>query len=87
MATLLFDFKIQGIDRAIRSENDLRAAIKESNEELKKLEIGSEAYNDLNKSIAGARQVLKSTRQEQRDLQKEFEATSNAVRPYRQLSA
>ena len=31
--------------------------------------------------------MLKSTRQEQRDLQKEFESTSNAVTPYRQLSA
>jgi hypothetical protein len=57
---------INGVKKNIKSINDLETAIKDAQEELKGIEIGSEAFNKLTKDVNQAKSAVK-------DLKKSFE--------------
>ncbi len=84
MANKIVGFTIN-ID-GIQSINELNAAIKQTEAELKKLATGTQAYADKAEELAKLKAEQKAIKKQQDDLNKSFLETSNALGAYDKLS-
>ena len=75
MAGLLnINLKINGVDTAVASIEDLETALSDAKKELKTLQVGSEPFNTLAKDIQGAESKLKTINKELEGLEPQQKA-------------
>lgn len=78
-----FSINIQGIDNI----NQLNAQIAKTNEELKALTVGTEAYNKKAKELAELKAIQKDIKKQQSDLTKEFRESAKALSAFDKAKA
>jgi phage-related minor tail protein len=82
-----FRIRVQGSETVVKSIKELEDAVKETNKELKKTEVGTDRYKELEKELARAKAQLQGVRKEQRLQIKDAEGVQAATGSYRQLNA
>lgn len=91
MKVISYQIEIEGVNRAITNQDDLKNAIRDVSRELSRADFGTEKYDRLNKQLATLKNEQKENRAEQRLLQKEMQANAetadDASGAYRKLSA
>lgn len=85
---IIFSLEIQGTDVAIRTQNDLTVAIKNTTEALKSAELGSEAYRTLEGDLGRLKNIQKDVADSARIVGRQFEVeAANGTGTYRSLNA
>ena len=85
---ILFQLEIQGTDVSVRTIEELRAAIKATNDELSKAEIGSEEYRKLERQLGVLKNTQKDVTDSARIAQRQLESSAETgATTYRALNA
>jgi len=85
---ILFQLEIQGTDVSVRTIEELRAAIKATNDELSKTEIGSEEYRKLERQLGVLKNTQKDVTDSARIAQRQLESSAETgATTYRALNA
>lgn len=90
MATkkILFQIEIDGSDEIIRTQKELAAAVKKTNEELQQTRFGTDEYVKLEKQLAQLKATQKDVADRQRIVNNQFEVSAdNGARTYRAMNA
>ena len=88
MKTILYQFRIQGQDVAIRNQEELRLLLKQLNQEFKRADFGSKKFNELGRDIGKVKQIQKDLRADVRDLGREYTiAADKGERSYNAMQA
>jgi DNA repair ATPase RecN len=83
---IAFSIKFLGNDKVVNTIEQLEKSLKAANAELKKTEIGSDAYNELSQDVAKTSFELNKLRKEQQEANKAFQASKEAVGSVNALS-
>lgn len=84
--TIALTIEIDGLSDITKQVVGLEQQLKGLNEELKKTDVGSDAYIDLRNQIAQTTKALSDAKKEQKDFIKSAEATKGAEGSYYQLN-
>ncbi len=85
---IIFELKVLGTDQQIKTQNELADAIKAVNTELKKAELGGDAYRALEQELGNLKNAQKDVTDSQRLMQRELEAQGGATtRTYKSMNA
>jgi len=83
-----YEVKVNGLDRAIKNQDELTQALKETTAEYKKADFGTDKYKAAEKEVVNLSNLQKKLRADTRDAAKEAELSADkAKRSYRGLSA
>lgn len=81
---IIFELKVLGTDTQIKSQNELAAAIKQVNTQLKAAELGSDAYRALEAELGNLKNAQKDVADSAKTMQRELQAQGDT---YRALNA
>lgn len=83
---IAFSINILGSEKMVNTIDELEKSLKAANAELKKTQIGSDAFNEISQDVAQATFELNKLRKEQQEANKAFAASKEAVGSVNALS-
>ena len=83
---IAFSINILGSEKMVNTIEELEKSLKAANTELKKTQIGSDAFNELSQDVAKSTFELNKLRKEQQEANKAFQASKEAVGSVNALS-
>jgi len=88
MKVIAYRIRVDGADIVVKTQQDLRKAIRDVNKALDDTEIGSKRYQKLQKELGRLKETQKRVRQDTRDAGREFiRSADRGKRSYRSLNA